>query len=437
MSLYQDHIATQMAQLNTFLTETNADALILTSGAPHYYYDDDIEIPHKMPASFLHWIPEHLGTHHYLILKKDQRILLSYRPNDYWLKVKSGYGDWQSEFTVKTFTDLDALFEALKAETSVQSLWLGSDLPETITHTHVSIEQKQQIDSWRLIKTPFEIEMMREATLRAAEAHLAVRDSFAEGIPEFQTALDYLDVLECQEFQLPYGNIIAYNENASILHYQDLDKTVPEKLYSFLIDAGAQYNGYIADISRTHPGHDADEIFITLLKEMRAIKLELISRCKNGVSYIDIHKDACALICDLLIRINVIQGCSLEEALEKGLIRTFFPHGVGHLLGLNTHDTPSIAKSLRDESLPFKSLRLTHHLKNGMVVTIEPGVYFNQMLVDEAKNDPEKAPFLNLELIQTLIPYGGIRDEDNIVIHDETPINLTADAFRTLGAEGF
>lgn len=438
MSLYQAHIETLQQKASDFLDKHQLDLLILTSGEPKFYYDDDIEIPHKMPASFRYWIPEDIGTHQYLVITKTERTLYNYQPKDFWLKVKDEFGEWQSQFTVKSLAHLDDLNNQLINLTEDKTwLWLGPDFLNQDDQNRANLTQKQEIDSWRLIKTEFEIECMKIASVRAASAHLAVRESLSEYISEFQMNLDYLDVTGMRESEMPYGNIIAYNENGSILHYQELDQNPPAMLYSFLIDAGASFEGYISDITRTHAGEDSNELFKALLDDMRLIKLELIAQCKAGVSYLDIHSYALELIGELLIKHEFIIDIDLEEAIKQGLVRIFFPHGIGHLLGLNTHDTPSIAKSLKETNETFKNLRLTQQLQNNMVLTIEPGIYFNNTLISEALLDPEKTQYLNIDLINEFLPYGGIRDEDNIVIQDDEPRNLTAEAFKEIGAEGF
>ncbi len=438
MSLYQAHIETLQQKAAAFLEKHQLDALVLSSGAPKFFYDDDIEIPHRMPASFRYWIPEAIGTHQYLIITKTDRTLLNYRPKDFWLKVKEELGEWQQMFTVEAHAQLDDLKNSLTNQTETKNwLWLGPDLFDHDNAKRASLEQKQEIDSWRLIKTEFEIECMRIASVRAASAHVAVRESLSEYISEFQMNLDYLDVTGMRESEMPYGNIIAYNENGSILHYQELDQEPPAMLYSFLIDAGASFEGYISDITRTHAGHDSNELFKAILEDMRLIKLELIAQCKAGVSYMDIHSYALELIGELLIKHEFLIDIEVEDAITKGLVRIFFPHGIGHLLGLNTHDTPSIAKSLKETNETFKNLRLTQQLQNNMVLTIEPGVYFNNTLISEALLDADKAQYMNIELINEFLPYGGIRDEDNIVIQDDEPRNLTAEAFKEIGAEHF
>lgn len=438
MSLYQAHIESLQQKANDFLDKHQLEALILTSGSPKFYYDDDIEIPHKMPASLRHWIPEDIGTHQYLVITKNSRKLYNYQPKDFWLKVKEEFAEWQNMFEIESYAHIEDLQNILTNFTEDKNwIWLGPDLFDAHDSHKSSLAQKQEIDSWRLIKSEFEIECMKLASIRAASAHLAVRESLGEFISEFQMNLDYLDVVGLRESELPYGNIIAYNENGSILHYQELDQHPPAMLYSFLIDAGAHYDGYIADITRTHAGEDSNEAFRHLLNDVRAIKLELISHCKSGVSYLDIHGLALELIAEILIKHQFVINVDVQTAISKGLVRIFFPHGIGHLLGLNTHDTPSIAKSLKETNETFKNLRLTQALQNNMVLTIEPGIYFNNTLISEAIMDADKAQYLNIDLINEFLPYGGIRDEDNIVIQDDQPRNLTAEAFKEVGAEGF
>lgn len=438
MSLYQDHIQTLHTKALEFLEKHQLDALVLTSGKPQFYYDDDIEIPHRMPASFRYWIPETIGTHQYLVITQHDRTLYNYRPKDFWLKVKDDFSELANLFTIESRDQLSDLQNLIESTIEDKNwIWLGPDFFQHDDSHRATLEQKQEIDSWRLIKTEFEIECMKMASIRAASAHLAVRESLSEYISEFQMNLDYLDVIGMREAELPYGNIVAYNEHGSILHYQELDQTPPAMLYSFLIDAGASFEGYIADITRTHAGEDSNELFRTLLDDMRVIKLELIAQCKAGVSYMDIHRYALELIGELLIKHEFLINVDTQTAIEAGLVRIFFPHGVGHLLGLNTHDTPSVAKSLKETNETFKNLRLTQQLQNNMVLTIEPGIYFNNTLISEALLDAEKAQYLNINLINEFLVYGGIRDEDNIVIQDDEPRNLTAEAFKEIGAENF
>lgn len=159
MSLYQAHIENLQQKAAIFLEKHQLDLLILSSGAPKFYYDDDIEIPHKMPASFRYWIPEAIGTHQYLIITKTERTLLNYRPKDFWLKVKDELGEWQEVFTVESRAQLEDIKNALTSHTEGNNwIWLGPDLFDHHDAHKASLEQKQEIDSWRLIKTEFEID---------------------------------------------------------------------------------------------------------------------------------------------------------------------------------------------------------------------------------------------------------------------------------------
>ncbi len=131
-------------------------------------------------------------------------------------------------------------------------------------------------------------------------------------------------------------------------------------------------------------------------------------------------------------------GCGPDEALESGLSSVFFPHGIGHLLGLQVHDVAGLARDSsgteipRPEGHPF--LRLTRRLEPGFVVTIEPGLYFIDLLLDAARTAGHGGR-INWDAVERLRPYGGIRIEDDVACTAGAPENLTRDAFaRTLGA---
>jgi Xaa-Pro dipeptidase len=126
-----------------------------------------------------------------------------------------------------------------------------------------------------------------------------------------------------------------------------------------------------------------------------------------------------------------------EEALEQGVTSVFFPHGIGHLLGLQVHDVGGVmgdlkgAERLRPPGHPY--LRLTRMLEPGVVVTVEPGIYFIDSLLSEARNQA-KGSLINWTVVDELRPFGGIRIEDNVVTTASTPENMTREAFHALGA---
>ena len=184
----------------------------------------------------------------------------------------------------------------------------------------------------------------------------------------------------------PTPNIVALNTNAAVLHYQHQEREAPAKHYSFLIDAGAQYHRYAADITRTYAASDGD--FAALIAGMESLQLQLCSQVRSGVDYANIHLDAHLRIARLLHESGVIT-MSAADAVTSGLSSVFFPHGLGHLFGLQVHDVAGFSvdakgtQKARPAGHPY--LRLTRTLEPGFVVTIEPGLYFIDMLLNEAR----------------------------------------------------
>ena len=178
-----------------------------------------------------------------------------------------------------------------------------------------------------------------------------------------------------------------------MLHYTTLGRRHDVPRPSFLIDAGAQCRGYASDITRTHAARlGVDATYLELLADMERLQLELCAAVRPGTDYRDIHLLAHRLIAEALLRHGVIVDCSAQQAVENGLSGVFFPHGIGHLIGLQVHDVAGTAADDTGRSeIPrpagHRYLRLTRRLEPGMVVTIEPGIYFIELLLQAAQQD--------------------------------------------------
>jgi Xaa-Pro dipeptidase len=156
----------------------------------------------------------------------------------------------------------------------------------------------------------------------------------------------------------------------------------------------------------------------------------LCTQVQAGKPYIDIHLSAHLLIAQALIDFGLITS-SADGAMASGLSGVFFPHGVGHLLGLQVHDVAGFAKSVSGGEIPKPQghpyLRLTRTLEPGFVVTIEPGIYFIDLLLEDAANKFKHE--IVWSKVEQLKQYGGIRIEDNVVCTAGEPINLTREEF--------
>jgi Xaa-Pro dipeptidase len=150
-----------------------------------------------------------------------------------------------------------------------------------------------------------------------------------------------------------------------------------------------------------------------------------------GRDYREVHIAAHRAVGDVLHRLGLIK-VSGAAALELGLTGTFFPHGIGHLLGLQVHDVGGVMADAaghvrnRPEGHPY--LRLTRTLEPGVVVTIEPGIYMIDSLLAAAHADSRRA-HIDWALVDSLRPFGGIRIEDDVATTAGVPENMTRDAF--------
>jgi Xaa-Pro dipeptidase len=269
---------------------------------------------------------------------------------------------------------------------------------------------------------------MRAANTIAARGHSRIAAAFDDGLSELELHGLYCDATRQRESELPYSNIVALNEHGAVLHYQHLERAAPADVRSLLIDAGADYCGYAADVTRTWAATGA--AFQPLIDSMERLQQTLCAEVRSGVDFVALNERAHELLADVLVAHRLV-NCPAAEALESGLTRTFLPHGLGHLLGLQVHDAGGRQVSpdgeIRDPPAEHPFLRLTRVLEPGFVVTIEPGLYFIPSLLQAL--DPSARNRVNWATVETLIPYGGIRIEDNVVVQEAKHRNLTREAF--------
>jgi Xaa-Pro dipeptidase len=238
-----------------------------------------------------------------------------------------------------------------------------------------------------------------------------------------------LEACAQREEEMPYNNIVAYNENSAVLHYQHLERVAPASLRSFLIDAGAQFRGYASDITRTYAAFPSR--FADLLGALDEAQQALCGEIVTGRDYRDVHLSAHRKLGDVMQRIGLTKLPG-QDALELGVTGVFFPHGIGHLLGLQVHDVGGVMGDVqgherkRPEGHPY--LRLTRMLEPGVVVTVEPGIYLIESLLAAAHADSRRA-HIDWAVVDELKPFGGIRIEDNVVTTAAAPENMTRDAF--------
>jgi Xaa-Pro dipeptidase len=432
--MYASHLQGLMQRTDRSLSDSGFDTLVIQAGRPPVQFLDDQDYPYKVNPQFKAWVPITDNPRCILVYAPGHKPkLLFYRPNDFWHKPAAlPEGGWTLGVDVIAMDD-DSKASAHWAKLGRVAI-LGPDGPAAEGATLNPPELLKRLDYDRAVKSPYELECMREASRLGARGHAAALAVFKRGGSEYAAHMSYLEACTQREEEMPYNNIVAFNENAAVLHYQHLERHTPGQLRSFLIDAGAQYRGYAADITRTYaksPGRFAD-----LIAAMDKAQLQLCDEIVAGRDYREVHLSAHRILGDVMQRSGITK-ISGQAALESGVTSVFFPHGIGHLLGLQVHDVGGVMGDLqgherkRPEGHPY--LRLTRMLEPGVVVTVEPGIYFIESLLAAAHADQRRA-HIDWEVVEELKPYGGIRIEDNVVATTSKPENMTCDAFARLAA---
>ena len=431
---YQNHIAVLQERTASILRDQNLDGLIIHSGELRMAFLDDHAYPYKVNPHFKHWLPLTNNPNCCLVVNGvDKPKLIFYRPEDFWHKVPDEPTDfWVDSFDIVYMQKTAQLNDLLPSDRS-QMAFVGENIElankSNIGHTNPSAVL-DYLHYHRSYKTPYELECMRQATLMAVKGHEAAKEAFYEGESEFDINKRYLAAVRQSDNQIPYSNIIALNESAAILHYTVLQKEPfnTDKLKSFLIDAGADFNGYAADITRTY-GYHEDE-FSDLIVALNEHQLQLCQQIKIGSSYLDLHLDMHLRIGSLLKAFGFCE-LSAQDAVEASVTSTFYPHGLGHFLGLQVHDVAGFMQDEKGTHLAAPTehafLRCTRTIEAGQVFTIEPGLYFIPSLLAKLKIS-DMAKVINWEKVEAFMLYGGIRIEDNLIVHADHVENMTRNA---------
>jgi Xaa-Pro dipeptidase len=369
------------------------------------------------------------GPHHVLLFqpgKGKKPRLIRYAPEDYWYEQTAlGAPFWASEFELTEAGTVDAVWNALGKP--AKAAYIGNEIDRAKAAGLDANPEKlvARLDWDRAYKTDYEIQSLEEATALGANGHVAARKAFDAGRTELEIHYAYVQAMGVTDEALPYTNIVALNEKAAFLHYQTKRDVGNGK--ALLIDAGARARGYASDITRSHVAPGCDRRFVALRDGMETIQQELCRMVRPGVPFGDLHREAHRKIAGLLKECGILKA-DAEEAEAKGLTRPFLPHGLGHQLGLQVHDVGGHLKDREGHKAPppkeHPNLRNTRTLEPRHVTTIEPGLYFIEMLLRPFREGQESGRF-DWKLIGELAPFGGIRIEDDVVVTEKGHRNLT------------
>lgn len=427
---YQDHIGILGGRMDRALERAGCDHVLIAAGVQKMRFLDDMPYAFRVNPQFKAWVPL---LHHpdcwIAYTPGSVPVLVYVQPDDYWhLPPAAPSGYWTHAFDVRVVSSSDEAIRhfpksgrlAIVGEADAALPGFVPDNPQPLLdylHYH------------RAYKTAYELAMMRVAQRTAVHGHNAARQRFLEGGSELDIHRAYLAATGHTDLDLPYGNIVGLNEHGATLHYQYQQSRPPVESRSLLIDAGAEHAGYASDITRTW--HNGDAHFAALVDHVDREQRALAAKVKPGQDYRELHLEAHLRLGGVLQDLRIV-NMDPGTMLETGVTSTFFPHGLGHPIGLQVHDVAGFMESDAGGTIPKPDghpfLRMTRTLEPGMVVTIEPGIYFIDMLLAKLKQGPH-AGVVDWVAVEHLHKFGGVRIEDEVHCTDATPENLTRDAF--------
>ena len=429
-TLYSDHLAELSRRTDLVCRKHGLDGIVVHSGTAQKKTSfDDQFWPVVTTPLFRHWLPLAVQGCALLLVPGEKPVLFN--------NVERGFWEGPPELESAHFWDFYRVVEvrspaeirvALRSRVGglagvgddrafLASLGLADD---RIQPRELLVD----LDQTRVTKTPYEIHCLREANRRACRGHAAVLSAFASGEhSELELHLIYLKETRQDDPETPYKNIVAINEHAATLHHVSYGRK-KVLAQSLLLDAGATFLGYDSDITRTAvrgTGAAAD-VFRHLVQGVDGLQLQLCQQAKLGLSYEALHDESHRLLAVTLQETGIAKKDSSSLSLvEAGVTRKLFPHGLGHSLGLVTHDVGCRQVAPRADN-PF--LRNTSVIERGQVFTIEPGCYFISSLLSELRASPA-AQHLDWHLVDALVPFGGVRIEDDLLVTDDGVDNFT------------
>lgn len=426
--LFKEHLDAIQANFSKLMETFSLDYLAIHSGQSLGYYADDQRAPFRETPMFSYACPAK-GEGHILLFQpgKKPKLYFKIKTGFWYAPQQLGKSFWEDCFDINSFCETKEL-KSLFPKSS------GALIGPPHAETEALFEKGSQLEALigelnglRSKKSEFEKHCMIEANRIAALGHKAAEKAFLEEQSELGIHLSYLSATETAERELPYLSIVGLNSNAATLHYEG--KTTQGGGSTMLIDAGVRYLGYCSDISRSYfsragigqpaPCEQAIAVYKFLLAEMESLQSSICAAVKPGVLYSDLHQMTLNQIAKLALESGLIKNCTLEQAIENNLARVFFPHGLGHFLGIQVHDVGAPQKP--SSAHPF--LRNTRPIEEKQVFTIEPGFYFIESLFKEAQ--VEHSNNFDQKLFKKLVPCGGIRIEDNLYVTPSGSENLT------------
>ncbi|KAJ2741867.1 hypothetical protein GGI20_004881 [Coemansia sp. BCRC 34301] len=281
----------------------------------------------------------------------------------------------------------------------------------------------------RVFKDDCEIAIMRRANQISSNAHVSLMREAQMGMSEAALHGRFVGLaLSAGCAYEAYGSIVACGRNAAVLHYTSNNMMLEAADDVVLVDAGGTWGNYASDITRTWPvgprfTDRARAIYSIVLDMQKAV----IRECAPYRQWEDMHLLAVRVAAEGLLQLGLLKG-DIASIMEHSVVGYFMPHGIGHLIGIDTHDVGGYPAGIERINKPgLRYLRARREMLPRMVFTVEPGLYFVDAILKEAMGLPNVAQHIDFDVVKEYRCVGGVRIEDNIVITDSGNDNLTCE----------
>lgn len=309
---------------------------------------------------------------------------------------------------------------------------LGAPLRNVTADEPATLRARELFKHARRPKDAHEINLIRRAAAATAPGYAKIRSLLRPGITERALQVE----LEAEFFRHGgtrpgYGSIVGTGPNAAVLHFEPSARAARAGEF-VLVDAGAEIDRYMADVTRTYVVGEPTAFQRDLYQVVLAAEEHAIARCVPGAEWKEIHLAAAREMVGGLVAMGVMRG-QPESLVEQEAHTLFFPHGLGHMVGLGVRDGSGVQPGRTKDPRPcLRTLRMDLPLAAGYVVTIEPGLYFIPALLNDPARRERFRECVNWPLVEQHLGLGGVRIEDNILVTHGAPEVLTAAIPKTL-----
>jgi len=412
-----------------FLEQMKENSVAVFKNSSETIRNNDVTYKHRTESDF-YYLTGFSEPDSILVLSPnhpEHKYILFVRPKDLeketWNGKRAGVEGAMKDFGADIAYSIDQLDEKLPEYLKVDTLYytlgkyhefdqkiikivstLRSKIRAGATYPSEIIETNSIVHEMRLIKDSSEIEAMRESLNITKQAYFETMKALKAGMYEYEIESIFLNTFRKNNASSSYESIVGGGDNGTILHYIENNKQLQDGDL-LLIDAAAELNYYSSDITRTFPvsgkyTEAQKEIYNVVLKA----QLASIETAKVGNTFMDVNNKAIEVLTQGLIDLGILKG-DLDELIKTEAYKKFYMHKIGHWLGLDVHDVGRYAVNGN-----------SRELKAGMMMTIEPGLYFSESLEGV---DPK---YLGI----------GIRIEDDILITENGNENLSKDIPKTI-----